>query len=573
MSAFCPLLLAFQETFSGRDQVRAEWRHMDESPQPQNLTSKRNSRLRLTALVTMLALLSAVYLSLRTGRANDRLMHSILAGDPEGARYALDNGADPDLQVRPTFSSDHTGSLSDFVRLLLHRSLNPAANNSKTALMHAVGNGNAKIVTELLQHGANVNIRLDNGNSALIFAASKQPADMAAALLAKGADFHVHNRQGETPLLFAAQTGQTQIVRMLLAKGEDIHEADRRSRSALSLAVENGREATVELLLAQGADEHDLKSTRASSNSPSGSTSDLRGSGRTTVTVNGVTTISMMGAATQNLNVMPPLVFAAKYGSTALLQFLWARTGSDVKQRYGWNILCNAVQSDRPNAVKFLLDQKISASQPPMPMRQKGSPVHFFNGYDPSKVYTPLHYAAALQTPEIARLLIEHGADVNAEDMAGTTPLLAAVGGSHLATLRLLIEHGANARAAERTSGRNALMRGVYDVKVARLLLDHGVDVDARDRSGRTALMQCYSPPVTALLIERGADINARDVQGATALLMAARYQQTECVRLLLQHGAAVDVVDSQAETPLSVARTMRSAPLIALLIGAGAKR
>ena len=407
----------------------------------------------------------------------------------------------------------------------------------------------------------------------LIFAASRQPADIAEALLAKGADFHVHNRQGETPLLFAAQTGQTQIVRMLLAKGEDIHEADQRSRSALSLAVENGREATVELLLAQGADEHDLRSTRASSNSPSGSTSALRGSGRTTVTVNGVTTISMMGAATQNLNVMPPLVFAAKYGSTALLQFLWARTGSDVKHRYGWNILCNAVQSNRPNAVKFLLDQKLSASQPPTPMRQKGSPVHFFNGYDPSKVYTPLHYAAALQTPEIARLLIEHGADVNAEDMAGTTPLLAAVGGSHLATLRLLIEHGANARAAERTSGQNALMRGVYDVKVARLLLDHGVDVDARDRSGRTALMQCYSPQVTALLVERGADINARDVQGATALLMAARYQQTECVRLLLQHGADVDVVDSQAETPLSVARTTRSAPLIALLIGAGAKR
>lgn len=547
---------------------------MAESTQSPSSRPKRNRRFRLVVLLITLALALAVYLPLRTSRANDLLTTSLMSSDIEGVRYALNNGADPDLLLRPAVA-DHFGSLLDFVRMLFHRSLRPASNNAKTALMYAVNSGETESVTELLQHGANVNIRLAGGYSALLYAASKKSSDVLEALLAKGADIHVQNQGGETPLLFAAQAGQTQNVRLLLAKGENVHETDRHLQTALTLAVENRREQAVQVLLTQGADARDLKGARFPSNSARFYTT---APGRSLVTVNGVTTVILSGPGPrptpQTLPAMPPLTYAAAYGSPALLKFLWERTDANIKREYGWAILCNGVQSDNSEVVRFLLDHNLPVSLPDTPvLSAERSPTTFRKGYEPSKVYTPLHYASALPDPQIARLLIARGAAVNAEDMFGTTPLLAAVSGAHTATIRLLIEHGANVRATERNSGQNALMRGVQDVEITRLLLDHGLDVNARDHTGRTALMQCYSPQVAALLVERGADVNARDAQGNTALLTAVRSYQKDHITLLLKHGANVNSINSQGETPLSVARTMRLAPLITLLTAAGAKR
>jgi ankyrin repeat protein len=550
---------------------------MDESPQSQPLPPKRSSRLRLIVLLITLALMTAVYLPLRTSRANDKLYQGLMMGDTETVHDALANGADPDLALRPPEARIRPGSLLDFVRLLLHRSLRTPTNNARTALMSAAGSGNVEIVSELLRHNANVNLRLDNGYSALLYAASKQPPDIVAALLAKGADIHAHTREGATPLLLAAQIGQTQNVRLLLAKGEDIHEIDLRSQTALALAAENRHEETVQFLLSQGADERDLNVPGPSSMVPT-MRFTTSGPNRSIITINGTTTIIQGG---QPIRLTPqtlpngtqqPLIFAAKCGSPSLLQFLWKRADPDTKRKVAWGVLCDTVQSGQIESVRFLLSQDLPVNPPRDTAARVWRNASVPTGYNPTQVYTPLHYAAAQQKPDIAAMLIAHGANVNAEDMFGTTPLLAASAGGHLATMRLLIAHGANVRAAERNSGQNALMRGVQNVEIARLLLDHGLDVNARDRNGRTALMQCYSLPVATLLIARGADVKVRDTQGNTALLTAIRSMKPDFVKLLLTHGADVNSVNSQGETPLSTARSMRFAPLISLLTSAGAK-
>jgi ankyrin repeat protein len=302
------------------------------------------------------------------------------------------------------------------------------------------------------------------------------------------------------------------------------------------------------------------------------------GPNRSVITINGTTTI-VQGAQPIRLTpqplpngTLPPLIFAAKCASPSLLKFLWKRADPDTKRKFAWDVLCDTVQSGQTESVRFLLSQDLPVNPPRATAVRVGRNASFPIGYDPTKVYTPLHYAAAQQKPDIAAMLIARGANVNAEDMFGTTPLLAASVGAHLETMRLLIAHGANVRAAERNSGQNALMRGVQNVEVARLLLDHGLDVNARDRNGRTALMQCYSLPVATLLIARGADIKARDTQGNTALLTAIRSAQPDFVKLMLAHGADVNNVNDQGETPLSAARSMRFAPLISLLTDAGAK-
>ena len=62
---------------------------------------------------------------------------------------------------------------------------------------------------------------------------------------------------------------------------------------------------------------------------------------------------------------------------------------------------------------------------------------------------TPLHWASYNGNTEIARLLIEQGADVNAADEYGITPLMSACDGGYVETARLLIEQGADVNAVD----------------------------------------------------------------------------------------------------------------------------
>ena len=75
----------------------------------------------------------------------------------------------------------------------------------------------------------------------------------------------------------------------------------------------------------------------------------------------------------------------------------------------------------------------------------------------------------------------------------------------------------------------------------ARVLLDRGAAIDAKDREGKTALAKAAEAnklPLMRLLLERGADANARAVDGSTPLLYAAEQDRGPAVALLLERGA-----------------------------------
>ena len=141
---------------------------------------------------------------------------------------------------------------------------------------------------------------------------------------------------------------------------------------------------------------------------------------------------------------------------------------------------------------------------------------------------TPLHLAALNNSgPEVAALLLDRGADLNAQDKNHWTPLYWAEGYNPVAA-------------------------------VAGLLLDRGTDVNAKDQADLTPLYwgarNNPSPAVAALLLDWGADVNAKGVSYSTPLHGAAYNPVPAVAELLLDRGAG-------GQTPLHFALMRQSRP------------
>jgi ankyrin repeat protein len=109
---------------------------------------------------------------------------------------------------------------------------------------------------------------------------------------------------------------------------------------------------------------------------------------------------------------------------------------------------------------------------------------------------------------------------------------------------------------------------------VVRMLLDRGIDPDARTDEGVTPLMYASQNGDTAVmdcLIRFGADVNAKPDNEVTSLISATRKDQYEAVRLLLKSGAKVDARDELDLTALMHASAYNYPEIAGLLIDSGA--
>ena len=141
--------------------------------------------------------------------------------------------------------------------------------------------------------------------------------------------------------------------------------------------------------------------------------------------------------------------------------------------------------------------------------------------------------AAEIGDVEVCRLLIEQGADVNATDDGGITPLHCAATEGHVDVCRFLIEQGAIVHATDR-DGWTPLHQAAWHgrLKVCQLLNDRGANVNAVTNGfGWTPLhlaaMDNHAK-VCRLLIERRANVNATDWEDWTPLDIAIRNHAVE---------------------------------------------
>ena len=198
--------------------------------------------------------------------------------------------------------------------------------------------------------------------------------------------------------------------------------------------------------------------------------------------------------------------------------------------------------------------------------------------------WRPLHTAAQNANRSVARFLIESNAEVDAETDLGETPLSCA---GSAAVAQLLIDHGASLKA-KYSNVFTPLMRAALDnhKEVVELLLRHGATINASVPCVGTALTQALqsgSLDIAAMLIEAGADVNLAidENNGYTPLhwLMLcgnAAWTESRVVKetrtpvqitqMLLMRGADLRVRNHSGETPYHVARRAKAADLIAEL-------
>jgi len=113
------------------------------------------------------------------------------------------------------------------------------------------------------------------------------------------------------------------------------------------------------------------------------------------------------------------------------------------------------------------------------------------------------------------------------------------------------------------------------DTGAVDLFLAGGINPDARDATGRTALVNAAargSDSISKKLLIKGADVNARDNAGSTALMESARSGHKETTKVLLANGADVNQTDNNGQTALVRAAAQGHSEIVRLLINKGAR-
>ena len=191
------------------------------------------------------------------------------------------------------------------------------------------------------------------------------------------------------------------------------------------------------------------------------------------------------------------------------------------------------------------------------------------NGKDPMTCLKETERLAIVQS------LLRLGADVNAKDQSGRTPLIDTVSCGYAKIANELLDRGANINE-EDNDGENPLLLAIaYDrVEIMQILLKKGANLNFRNRKDTSPLiLAIYKENLNAvkLLIENGADVNLPGPHGMTPLMMAVDKGNIDILKLLLSNGADIDLKDNDGKGVLDYCNSTDES-IIQTLKTAGAK-
>lgn len=486
--------------------------------------------------------------------------------------------------------------------LLLAVVASPAVAAGPAPIIDAARAANSQAVRALIGQRADVNAVAVDGTTALHWAARNDDRASVTLLLRAGAKVNAPNRYGVTPLALAVANGSAAVTGLLLDAGADANAVSSEGESVLMTASRAGGVEVVKALLAKGAKVNAREGWQEQ-------------------------TALMWAAAENHAAVIKTLLEAGadKDARSKLLDGMppLRKTAPDVGQqgihstfpKGGLTAIHYAARQNAPDAVRALADAGVDLDQP-----------------DPDG-FTPVIFAILNGHYDLAALLIEKGAGINATDKAGRTPLYTAVDMNTFEysfnrpnpkpTGRMtavdLVQHllakgaNVNARLKDRVvpakydtagnpnliAGATPLMKAVStsDVVLTRILLEAGADPFVRNATHSNVLHVAVglnwrrlgsvgaegdAIDTVKLLLDRGVDINSFNDAGQTALhavAMRGRGGQEEgpntvesldLIRFLVSRGARLDVTDKAGRTPKAMAELTRNVKAVALFTELG---
>ena len=190
---------------------------------------------------------------------------------------------------------------------------------------------------------------------------------------------------------------------------------------------------------------------------------------------------------------------------------------------------------------------------------------------------SPLHDVARRGLLQVAELLLDEGSyDVNLANGMGDIALHMSAAAGHVTMSKLLVEHGAQVDA-QTSWGMTPLWwsasggDGRKHIQVARFLLARGADINVRTTANQTILMEAARQghaDMAQLLVDAGVDMDAREGLGETALHKAAAAGHRRTVRVLVSAGLSVNARNLAGETVLDVARRTGQTNVVKYLVG-----
>ena len=382
--------------------------------------------------------------------------------------------------------------------------------------------GDRDAVRNLLKQGADVNATAGDGVTALHWAARRGDVEMANLLLLAGANARAATQSARyTALHLAAERGSAPIVKALLENGAEVNAATATGATPLMFAAAGGETATISALLDGKADPNEAETFR----------------GQTPL---------MWAAAANRVDAVKLLIARGADPNKATNIIDFAALSRDGSNPDGRNLPTQAAGRDRtPTTAQGTARVETPAA------RRVAMPGVDRNYLINELVYAqggfaPIHYAAREGYVDVATALLAAGVDVNTPAAGdGATPLLVATVNGRFDLAKMLLDRGANPNI-EAENGVRPLYAAINVQWSAKAAYPQPT-AHLNQRTGYLEFMQA--------LLEKGADPNARvnkkvwyseynfdqsgvDEVGATAFWRAAYAADVDAMKLLVRHGA-----------------------------------
>jgi ankyrin repeat protein len=410
----------------------------------------------------------------------------------------------------------------------------------------------------LISSGADLKSRDQAGDTPLHYAARSGSASAVQLLLDRGAPVNATNNNGDTPL-FGAQPG---AVSALISHGADFQIVDKLGITPLLAAARSGAVASVTTLIAAGA--------KPGLVGPDGDQTINVLLGRPDRTIPSVL------FSKSNLGLV------GNYGLTAIEQVFLSGNNDLLKQL----MLAQPTMNPFSRFLLAVVTNKPDVVRKDLSLHPEYASQRLADGA------VALHIASLWNSTAAATVLFEAGADIEARDANGDTPLqwCAQGKGANAASTdfaSFLLAHHADVNS-QNVRGYGTLQSSVTSngsLPMIQLLLQNKADPNLRDNDGLTLLHfitdinnQSSTSDVLSLLVKNGADLNAFAWRSefpfsgpVTPLEYAATQGRNNFVTAFIKQGANINVVGADGNTPLFAAIRCRNADVVSSLIDAGA--